>query len=399
MNLIQNKKYRLGEAFLFLISFCICLLLGEIMVRIIKRDIAYQPDPEVIRSLRPNIEYSIPSFETEDNLNSLSTTIPKIPNRIGTDRTNNVGFRMSKDVFEKKQNEKRVLLLGDSYTEANNVVEKDRFFFLADNYLKSKDKNWNILNGGIQNGSPSQYSLQIRKYLPLYKPDYVVVVTGANDFEDDYNFERAFGFVFDQFGIPLKLKNTLSLKLLKKSFLLRYLYVLVSRTLPKLLDYLGPPANPNLPIVSWRSLLCANDPKIQDRYLQKTGRYLVGIKQLVEQAGAHFGVLVMHYNYVFPEPYYHPRFPNLEEELRSYGCNRTGSTPFNPLVDKFLSSNKIEFQNSFDRFASFKKENSKTNLWGFWDYHFSPEGHKLLAMELETLLLSLEQKYALGTKR
>ena len=50
----------------------------------------------------------------------------------GDNNTNNIAFRMGEDVAEKAPDEERVLLLGDSYTEADQVTGDQRFSYLVD---------------------------------------------------------------------------------------------------------------------------------------------------------------------------------------------------------------------------------------------------------------------------
>ena len=117
---------------------------------------------------------------------------------------------MGEDVGEKAPDEERVLLLGDSFTEADQVTGEQRFSDLVDKRLRaetaSSPKHVRVLNGGIQNGAPSQYILQLRKWLPKLKPDVVVVALAPNDINDDLLFERFNGFTFDADGAPLALK-------------------------------------------------------------------------------------------------------------------------------------------------------------------------------------------------
>lgn len=81
-----------------------------------KREVAFQPDPVFIRSLGPNVERRVYGYDTSEAL--AHQTLPDAMAFLGMDYTNNLGRRMREDVAEKAVGEKRLLLFGDSCTEA-----------------------------------------------------------------------------------------------------------------------------------------------------------------------------------------------------------------------------------------------------------------------------------------
>ena len=62
-------------------------------MRVWKHDLAFQPDGELIRSLRPNIDYDVESHETDDNLNGRSDTVPNIPASVETSEDRHLKLR------------------------------------------------------------------------------------------------------------------------------------------------------------------------------------------------------------------------------------------------------------------------------------------------------------------
>ena len=94
--------------------------MAEGALRVMKRKVPFQPDPDLIRSLRPNVDAEIFTYESDANWNSERAPRPPL-HLAGKSRTNNIGFRMAEDVGPKAADERRVLLLGDSYTEADQV--------------------------------------------------------------------------------------------------------------------------------------------------------------------------------------------------------------------------------------------------------------------------------------
>ena len=173
---------------MILVSISLVLVAGEVTFRIAKRDVAFQPDPVLIRSLVPSVSQEVQIWDTDDNLNGRSAEIPSRPERYFWP-SNAAGLRMSREVGTKAAAERRVLLLGDSYTDALNVHPGERFADLLDQRLSSRPSSdgsrWNVINGGIQNGAPSQYVLQLRRWLSKFEPDIVVVALAANDLNDD----------------------------------------------------------------------------------------------------------------------------------------------------------------------------------------------------------------------
>src|SRR3989344_4445841 len=124
-------------------------------VRLYKQDIAFQPDPDLIRSLRPNVKRTIYAHDTLEVLKKLPAELPAEQFDIGEDYTNNIGFRMKDDVGEKKTGEKRILFLGDSFVEADGVSNDERFYSLVQQSLNAAGQSgWGGIKWGGPNGLP-----------------------------------------------------------------------------------------------------------------------------------------------------------------------------------------------------------------------------------------------------
>jgi lysophospholipase L1-like esterase len=337
----------------------------------------------------PSVSQEVWIWDTDDNLNGRSAEIPSQPERYFWP-SNAAGLRMSREVGTKAVGERRVLLLGDSYADALNVHPGERFADLVDQRLSSRPASdggrWNLINGGIQNGAPSQYVLQLRRWLPEFEPDIVVVALAANDLNDDTGFEHNFGFVFDANGLPLSPLATVRLTLQQRLYTARYLERALGLLGHGAYEFAFPPAT-DVEVVDWKRLLCAAEPEVQQLWRSKTGHYLLGLRDMTEAAGARFVVLMIHYNFIFDdEPWHRSVFPGLEEELRRMGCRDTKGSTYRRLVAGFLEENRIPFRDSYDGLLRAKREAPKRKLWGFYDYHFSPAGHRVIAEELSALL-------------
>jgi len=301
---------------------------------------------------------------------------------------------MLENVEPKLPGEKRILLLGDSFTEGLGVQQDARFSDLAQRELNDfpsdGSRNLRILNAGIQNGTPSQYILQLRRYLDEFQPDMVIVCLAPNDLSDDSEFERNYGFILDTEGYPLYPRTRIRLWLMQKIWLLRYLEVFLGRFIPHAHDVLFPPAEPGIDVPPWPRILCAADNEIQNLFRRRTGRYLVHLRDMAESRQAKFGVLMIHYEWVFPyEPYHDAQFPNLKAELAQYGCPQNGPVHYNRFITGFLRENTITFRNSYGALLEAKHTMPSRKLWNYYDYHFSPSGHQVMGHELAEIVRTL----------
>jgi lysophospholipase L1-like esterase len=312
--------------------------------------------------------------------------LPPEPALLGMDYTNNIGLRMREDIGPKAEGERRVLLLGDSYTEAIEVPDEQRFYRLLDAALASRSREgvtWRIVNGGLRNANPSQYLLMLRRLLPLVEPDLVIVVLAGNDLEDDFSFERLYGYEFDAAGVPLRPEGRTRLWLFQKSWLLRRVYDALGGVAPELRERLWPPANPSIEVPPWQAFYCAATPETQDLFRVKTGPYLQQIAAMVGERGAALGVFMIHYLWAFGEPYYEERYPeSFREAMKQAKCSEEGVARYNAFVEGQLADYGLPFHNTFERFRREKRERPARKLWNYYDYHFSPAGNQVIADEM-----------------
>ncbi len=374
------------------VTFGLGLSLGllEAGLRIGQRHIALQPDPELMRSLRPNVQRKIYGYDTPDVLRTLPQTLSKTPTYLGMDYTNNQGLRMKEDVGPKAPGERRILFLGDSFVDADNIPDEQRFYRLVQGSLDASTGGtgrWRIINAAIPGGSPSQYILQLRRYLAQFEPEIVLVFLGPNDLTDDLNFERAYGIELDSRGVPLRPKARLRLWLLQESWALRYLAGEVARRLPAFAGYPIPGYGGRQHDPPWLSLLCGDDPENQQRFLEKTGRYVATLKEMTEARAARFGVFLIHYMYVFPsEPFYEPGYPGLRARVDALNCLKNQGRSYQDFIERFLESHGMRYQNPFKAMLAEKTRDPKQKLWNYHDHHFSPNGHRIMATEVLTFL-------------
>jgi len=219
----------------------------------------------------------------------------------------------------------------------------------------------------------------------------VIVCLAPNDLTDDSEFERTHGFVLDPDGYPVSPRSRGRLWLMQKVWLMRYLEVFLGRFMPRAHMALFPPAEPGIEVPPWPRVLCTTDNQIQVLFRRRTGRYLVHLKGMAESRKSKFGVLMIHYEWGFPdEPYYEARFPNLKTEFAQYGCPQNGPDPYMRFIEGFLREYAIPFRNPYGVLLEAKHAMPSRKLWNYYDYHFSPAGHQIMGHELAELVRTLK---------
>lgn len=95
--------------------------------------------------------------------------------------TNSAGLRYREIPLEKPSHHRRVLVLGDSYTEGFGVDVPDRFTNRLEREFRRMAQEISFINGGLTGTNPTYYA-RLLKYVGLgYEPDGVLVCVFAND--------------------------------------------------------------------------------------------------------------------------------------------------------------------------------------------------------------------------
>ncbi len=109
--------------------------------------------------------------------------------------TNSIGFRDIEHRLEKDSNVFRIVILGDSYTEADQVTLEQRFSSLLEQKLNSNpnNKNIEIITLGRNGFGTDQEYLTLKNIGYKYDPDLVILVFYKNDVRNNYaKFENAY---------------------------------------------------------------------------------------------------------------------------------------------------------------------------------------------------------------
>lgn len=95
---------------------------------------------------------------------------------------NSLGMRNA-EITAKPDQEDRILVLGDSFTEAFQVSDESTFCNLVAKLWPAKNgRSVNVINGGKSGASPAHYIYLADFYNRTVQPDYVVVQLNEEDF-------------------------------------------------------------------------------------------------------------------------------------------------------------------------------------------------------------------------
>jgi hypothetical protein len=148
----------------FSVQILICLIIGEIVVRIWAADISLNPNwkyhPILGWSQIPNskYEYKVVSGET------VSVSF------------NSLGFRDHEHTKTKPEGVKRIVVLGDSISEAIQVNLQDTYFSLLQQKLNSNpNQKWEIINLGVGDFGTTQEWITLNEFGLSYDPDIVIL--------------------------------------------------------------------------------------------------------------------------------------------------------------------------------------------------------------------------------
>ena len=123
--------------------------------------------------------------------------------------TNSLGWKDSQPGHEIARNpspRRRVVMLGDSFTEGLGVNEEQTFSAFAERRLNRGGERYEVLNGGRVSYSPLLEYMRLKRFLDQgYRTDVVVLLPDLSDVQDE--LEYAPEYVFSAAGEPLRLRS------------------------------------------------------------------------------------------------------------------------------------------------------------------------------------------------
>lgn len=369
-------------------SSLICLLILEGVVRLVEpRDV-----------LRERFERGDPVFHHRF-----------IPNASGYWKTrefnpryiiNSLGLRDREISKTKPKGTKRVLLLGDSFTEGNGVEAGEAFPARVQALVDAAglSTRWEVLNAGEGSYSPLLQYLLLHKQLIDLEPDLVILNLDLSDLYDDIQYTKL--ATFDASGKPLAVRSEPERKLGPwyveavysiKDFLKEHtrLYNFLRRYVAPL--FVGRPEASNDARVDKYAM-------IRDGYAgdgsdwSLTFGYIEMIRDLLAARGVPLWLTVYPYGHQIS-----PREWHKGRVFWSFEQNRVYSTAPQKQLEELGRSKGIPVINMTNDFLERSKK--EFPLYFAFDGHFLPAGHAVAAEAIfRDLLPFLRQAEASQTK-
>lgn len=112
---------------------------------------------------------------------------------------NSLGFPGTEYPPEKPQGVYRILVTGDAFSSAEGVNTEASWVRQLETMLsKRTGQTIQVLNFAVTGYGPNQYEAVVRKFVPIYQPDLVIVEMFVNDFDDalltNEQFQYSIGF-------------------------------------------------------------------------------------------------------------------------------------------------------------------------------------------------------------
>jgi hypothetical protein len=175
-------------------STIVCLIVLEVVVRFVEpknvlREHFERPDPVYHHRFVPNARgfYKSLEFNASYSINA-------------------IGLRDREISRKKPGGTKRVLMLGDSFTEGNGVEAKDAFPARVQALVDAAGlpMKWEVINAGEGSYSPLLHYLLLKKQLIELEPDLVILNLDLSDVYDDIQYTKL--ATFDASGEPLAVR-------------------------------------------------------------------------------------------------------------------------------------------------------------------------------------------------
>lgn len=330
-----------------------------------------------------------------------------VPNARGRQKTlefdaaytmNALGLRDVDFPVAKPAGTRRLLMLGDSFTEGLGVQNDETFSHVLGQMLRKSDghASWQVINAGVASYSPMLEYLYMKHGGLDLSPDLVILNLDLSDFYDDIQYRK--GAVFDEGGellaVPGKAEEEMSARfgqaVVGVKNLLKYhtqSYNFVKRRLAVYLESGRERTYSDDIRIDKYGLLRGEESSMTDRDWTLTYEYLLKIRDLVQQRGADFWIAVYPYGLQISE-----REWINGRQVWGFEAGRTYTGRPQQLVEAFGAKHGIPVVNLHDAFA--RAATSTYPMYFAWDGHWQPAGHKVAAQGLYDAL----QPYLAGQR-
>jgi lysophospholipase L1-like esterase len=302
---------------------------------------------------------------------------------------NSLGLRERELPRRKPEGTRRVLLLGDSFTEGNGVEGEDAFpaklqALVDDLRLPTR---WEVINAGEGSYSPLLMYLLLKNELIHLEPDLVILNLDVSDFYDDWQYTQL--ATFDVNGEPLAvrpdperekgrwyveaayaIKDFLKENTRGYNFLRRHVAPLLAER---------PDASGNVRVDKY-AMLRDGYVFLDEPDLALTLGYIKKIRDFLDARGIPLWLAVYPYGHqVSAREWHHGR------TYWRFEQNRTYSIEFQKYIEQFAHRSGIPIVNMTQEFL--ERSNAERPLYFSYDGHFTPAGHSIAARALMRRLL------------
>lgn len=316
-----------------------------------------------------------------------------------TYKTNSLGYRGP----EPKAGLRKLLVLGDSYTEGFGLAEDETFPAQLDRALAAAGaKGWQVLNGGTLGYTPALYAKYFDRYFLEERPQLVLLNLDFTDFNDDpYYLQIA---DYDANGKPATFPGrevfpswALGQVYSNSSALLRFLHQEVNQwslvrrrqEIQPMMDMLIS-GQALVPVAELEEAGMGNCAKT----VEALGRHVLELKRRVEAVGGRLllhmyppGYLVKSYDAVPQSISFVRTWDQKQRKDFSWACATNPKAV--DVFRKFAGRNRIPF---FDSFPLVMGHSAKESLYFEKDAHWNHRGVTVVTTDLARKIAPLARK-------
>lgn len=293
-------------------------------------------------------------------------------------RINSKGLRDKEYSYEKKEGTFRILVLGDSFTQALQVRLEDTFCKILESELNKTEERCEVINGGFA-GVGTDYELTFYKHEGYkYCPDLVIIAFFANDVFDNYRSKGVLNdgkatTVYEKKGLVVSIKQFLA----ENSCAYNYFGYTLPAQIPKFSKILM-----KLGLLSSQPI---DEGQRADQYLVFTQNYgtewqkawditmvlLLELRQEAENRGSNLGVISIPFREQVSEDLWRTKVLDPEKGELSWDVDKPDR-----ILAEFLNDARVPF---LPLLPAFRKAAGKGQLYYSEDNHWNREGHRIAA--------------------
>lgn len=310
-------------------------------------------------------------------------------------KTNSLGIRG----HEPKNGFKRIVVIGDSYTEGFGLEESETFAARLEATLIFQGvKDWEVLNGGTVAFSPVLYPKYFDRYFSNLHPEFVMLNLDFTDFGDDIYFLTS--ATYDAEGRPVAFPGieimpawTMNMVYSNQFALLNLIHQESNQWHLIGLREKSRPLMDNLVSKPPRLILDEDLKSINNeqcfKSIEMTAKSIMKLKTKVEAAGGKFAIHMYPSGYMVKSYAARPqsisfvvKWEQKRKRDHSWDCN--AGADLVKVIEKFCQRQRIPFFNSFPTILNHPE---KESLYFDNDAHWNAKGVQVVVDSLTVQIL------------